>query len=273
MAESSKITEKALRKGLFLIAGPCVIESRACIMKVAEFLAGLRRETGVFVIFKASYDKANRTSIKGFRGPGMNDGLILLEEVRQRYGLPVLTDVHSPAEARRAGAFVDIVQIPAFLCRQTDLILAACDTPAWVNIKKGQFMAPWDMAKVVEKARSRRRGRIMLCERGSSFGYNNLVSDLRSIPVMRETGCPVVYDATHSVQAPGGKGDCSGGDRRFVPTLSRAAVAAGADGLFWEMHPRPDSAMSDGPNMLPLSEVKALLRSCLAIRKALGRKK
>lgn len=251
-------------KGLFLISGPCVMESLELLHEVAKTLKEIKDNTGATIIFKSSYDKANRTSLSGFRGPGLEKGLEWLKEIRETYGLPVLTDVHTEEEARVAGAVVDIIQIPAFLCRQTDMVLAACETPAWVNIKKGQFLAPWDMKKVVEKAKSVTE-RLLLTERGATFGYNMLVTDMRSIPTMKENGYPVIFDGTHSVQMPGGNGDSSGGDRRHVPTLSRAAVAAGADGLFWETHPSPDEAMSDGPNMLFLDQVESLFRCCSSI--------
>lgn len=253
-----------LKRGLFLISGPCVMESHDLLHLVAQEMVKVRESTGATVIFKSSYDKANRTSLTGFRGPGIEKGLTWLQEIRDTYGLPVLTDVHSPEEAEEAGQVADVIQIPAFLCRQTDMILRACRTPAFVNIKKGQFLAPWDMAKVVEKAKSV-SDRLLLTERGASFGYNMLVSDMRAIPTMQETGFPVVFDGTHSVQMPGGRGDSSGGDRRHVPTLSLAAVAAGADGLFWESHPDPDQGLSDGPNMLYLNDVLPLFEKCHAI--------
>jgi len=251
-------------KGLFLISGPCVMESLDLLHEVGETLKKIKDKTGATIIFKSSYDKANRTSLSGFRGPGLEKGLEWLKEIRETYGMPVLTDVHNEEEAKVAGEVVDIIQIPAFLCRQTDMVLAACSTPAWVNIKKGQFLAPWDMTKVVEKAKSI-SDRLLLTERGVSFGYNMLVTDMRSIPTMRENGFPVIFDGTHSVQMPGGRGDSSGGDRRHVPTLSRAAVAAGADGLFWETHPSPDDALSDGPNMLFLDQVEKQFNCCRSI--------
>ncbi len=259
-----------LRRRLFLIAGPCVIEDRELLFRVAEHLVGVRERTGAVVIFKSSYDKANRTSLKGFRGPGLEEGVGLLLEVRARFDLPVLSDVHTVEEAEYAGKRLDVIQIPAFLCRQTDLVLAACGTPAWVNIKKGQFLAPWDMARVAEKARAVKPEGVMLTERGVSFGYNTLVNDMRAIPILKENGCPVVFDGTHSVQQPGGRGDSSGGDRRYVAPLSKAAVAAGAHGLFWETHPDPDNAPSDGPNMLPLGEVEPLFRLCQEIHRVVS---
>lgn len=264
----TRLEMKDFADNLFLIAGPCVMESFSLMQEVAGELARLRDETGITAIFKASYDKANRTSLKGKRGPGIDEGMKMLDRIRRETGLPVLTDIHTEEEATIAGSVVDILQIPAFLCRQTDLVLAAAKTDAIVNIKKGQFLAPWDMKKVVEKARSENPRGILLTERGVSFGYNTLVSDMRSIPLMSENNCPVVYDATHSVQSPGGKGDSSGGDRRFVPVLSKAAIAAGADGLFWETHPNPDSAWSDGPNMIPLQDLSPLFRQCLKIWRA-----
>ncbi|MBF0198465.1 MAG: 3-deoxy-8-phosphooctulonate synthase [Planctomycetes bacterium] len=254
-----------LNKGLFLIAGPCVIESEDLLHEVAKKLVHIKEKTGATIIFKASYDKANRTSVSGFRGPGLKEGVELLKKIKSEYELPILTDVHSAEEATYAGEHVDIIQIPAFLCRQTDLILAACKTPAWVNIKKGQFLAPWDMKAVIGKAKSEKADKLLLTERGVSFGYNMLVTDFRAIPTLKENGYPVIYDGTHSVQMPGGKGDCSGGDRTQVPVLSRAAVAAGADGLFWETHPDPDKGMSDGPNMLFLDDVEALFETCRQI--------
>jgi 2-dehydro-3-deoxyphosphooctonate aldolase (KDO 8-P synthase) len=261
------LDKSAFEKGLFILSGPCVMESLELLHEVAKVLVQLREETGALVVFKSSYDKANRTSINGFRGPGLEKGLDWLSEIKDTYQLPVVTDVHSPEEARVAGQRVDMIQIPAFLCRQTDMVLAACETPAWVNIKKGQFLAPWDMEKVVEKAKTV-TDRILLTERGVSFGYNMLVSDMRSIPTMKKTGFPVIYDGTHSVQMPGGQGDRSGGDRSMVPTLSRAAVAAGAQGLFWETHPNPEVALSDGPNMLYLKDLIREFKICRDIYSA-----
>jgi 2-dehydro-3-deoxyphosphooctonate aldolase (KDO 8-P synthase) len=261
------LDKSTFEKGLFILSGPCVMESLELLHEVAKVLVQLREETGALVVFKSSYDKANRTSINGFRGPGLEKGLDWLSEIKDTYQLPVVTDVHSPEEARVAGQRVDMIQIPAFLCRQTDMVLAACETPAWVNIKKGQFLAPWDMEKVVEKAKTV-TDRILLTERGVSFGYNMLVSDMRSIPTMKKTGFPVIYDGTHSVQMPGGQGDRSGGDRSMVPTLSRAAVAAGAQGLFWETHPNPEVALSDGPNMLYLKDLIREFKICRDIYSA-----
>lgn len=259
----------------FLIAGPCVIESEALCLSIAERLCGIGEELGMPVIFKASFDKANRTSVSGFRGNGIEEGLRVLEKVRRETGLPVLTDVHLPDQCAAVAEVVDMLQTPAFLARQTDLIMAAAACGKPVNIKKAQFMAPADMAAVLGKARAAAEGagiaepQIMLCERGSSFGYNNLVVDMRGLVIMRELGAPVVFDATHSVQLPGGGGDRSLGQRQFVEPLARAAMAVGVDGLFMETHPDPDSALSDGPNMVPLGELAGLLRQIVAIA-ALG---
>lgn len=252
--------EAGLDRPLFLIAGPCVIESRELAMDTAAQLKALCAGLGIPFIFKASFDKANRSSLKSFRGLGMERGLEILAEVRARIGVPVLTDVHDAEEIGPVAAVVDVLQTPAFLCRQTDFIMAVAATGKPVNIKKGQFLSPWDMRNVVDKARAASgRDNIMVCERGASFGYNNLVSDMRSLAVMRETGCPVVFDATHSVQLPGGQGERSGGQREFVPVLARAAVAAGISGIFMETHPRPDEALSDGPNAWPLGRMRDLL--------------
>ena len=246
-----------------LIAGPCQIESRDHAMKIAEALAGDARKAGVPLIFKASYDKANRTSLKGGRGIGIEAGLEILADIRRELGCPVLTDVHTEAECAQAGEVVDVLQIPAFLCRQTDLLVAAARTGRAINVKKGQFLAPWDMANVAAKITDSGNRQVMLCERGASFGYNNLVSDMRSLAVMRDTGCPVVFDATHSVQLPGGAGGKSGGQREFVPVLARAAVAVGIAGIFMETHPDPDKALSDGPNAWPLGRMAELLETLL----------
>ncbi len=242
-----------------LIAGPCQIESRAHAFEVADELAAISRETGVPVIYKSSYDKANRTSAGAARGIGMAQGLEILAAVRERTGLAVLTDVHLPDHCAPVAAAVDVLQIPAFLCRQTDLLLAAGETGRAINVKKGQFLAPWDMANVVAKIESTGNRDILLCERGVSFGYNTLVSDLRALPIMARTGCPVVFDATHSVQQPGGQGSSSGGQREFAPVLARAALAVGVAAVFIETHPDPDRAPSDGPNMIPLVEMGALV--------------
>ncbi len=253
--------EVGIDRPFFLIAGPCVIESRELAMETATELKAICAELGIPFIYKSSFDKANRSSGKSFRGPGMAKGLEILAEVRESLGVPVLTDVHSIDEIAAVASVVDVLQTPAFLCRQTDFIeaVATCGKP--VNIKKGQFLAPGDMKNVVDKAKAANGGAdtIMVCERGASFGYNNLVSDMRSLAIMRETGCPVVYDATHSVQLPGGQGTVSGGQREFVPVLARAAMATGVAGLFMETHPTPETAMSDGPNAWPLPKMKALL--------------
>ncbi len=255
------------RSPLALLAGPCVIEDRALTVRIASRLVQLSRREGIPLVFKASYDKANRTSVEGFRGPGMEAGLDILKEIRERFDVPVVTDVHTAEEAEAAGRVVDMVQIPAFLCRQTDLVLAAADTGKVVNIKKGQFLAPEDMARVVEKVHSRGNRRVLLTERGASFGYRNLVADMRSLLIMRELGCPVVFDATHSVQRPGAGGTHSGGDGRWARPLARAAVATGCDALFIETHPDPAHALSDGPNMVPLREMRALWKEVSAIDK------
>jgi 2-dehydro-3-deoxyphosphooctonate aldolase (KDO 8-P synthase) len=250
---------------LFLIAGPCVIENEKSCLQVAAALKKTCAALGIFYVFKASFDKANRTSAKSFRGMGMETGLEILGKVRAKIGVPVLTDIHTEAQAAVVGEVVDILQIPAFLCRQTDLIEAAALTGQIVNLKKGQFLSPAEMGQVVEKARRAGAEKILLTERGTTFGYNNLVSDMRSIPIMKRFGCPVVFDATHSVQLPGGGGDKSSGQREFAPVLARAALAAGANGLFIETHPNPDKALSDGPNMIPLAEMPGLLRGLLKV--------
>jgi 2-dehydro-3-deoxyphosphooctonate aldolase (KDO 8-P synthase) len=255
--------EVGLDKPFFLISGPCVIESREMAFDTASRLRDICGELGIPFIYKSSYDKANRSSGKSYRGLGMEKGLEILAEVRDRVGVPVLTDVHTVEEIPAVAAVVDVLQTPAFLCRQTDFIHAVAASGKPVNIKKGQFLAPGDMKQVVAKAREAADGAdtIMVCERGVSFGYNNLVSDMRSLAIMRETGCPVVFDATHSVQLPGGQGTSSGGQREFVPVLARAAVAAGVAGLFMESHPDPANAMSDGPNAWPLDRMRALLET------------
>jgi 2-dehydro-3-deoxyphosphooctonate aldolase (KDO 8-P synthase) len=247
---------------LFLIAGPCVVESRQLQMDVAGELKAICADLGIPFIFKSSYDKANRTSLTSFRGPGMEEGLRVLSDVRKHVAVPVLTDVHAEDEIATAAAVVDVLQTPAFLCRHTDYIQAVARAGKPVNIKKGQFLAPEDMRRVVEKAKAASgTDNILVCERGASFGYHNLVSDMRSLAIMRDTGCPVVFDATHSVQLPGGQGSSSGGQREFVPVLARAAVAAGVAGLFMETHPDPDVALSDGPNAWPLGRMRALLET------------
>ncbi len=256
----------------FLIAGPCVIESERLALETAAQIAEITRACGMPYIFKSSYDKANRSSIDSFRGPGLREGLAVLRKVKEQVGIPVLTDVHTVEEARAAADVVDVLQIPAFLCRQTDLLVAAARTGRAVNVKKGQFLSPWEMGNVVKKLEDSGNRNILLTERGSSFGYHNLVVDMRSLPIMRRFGYPVVFDATHSVQLPGGAGTKSGGQREFVAPLACAAAGAGCDGFFMEVHPNPDSALSDGPNMVPLSELKALLERILRICDALDSK-
>ncbi len=253
--------EVGIDQPLFLIAGPCVIENQSLVVDTAGRLQELTGQLGMPFIFKASYDKANRSSASSFRGPGVEQGLKILAEVRRQLAVPVLTDVHEDSPLDEVASVVDVLQTPAFLCRQTNFIqrVAACGKP--VNIKKGQFLSPWEMGNVVDKARAAGNDAVLVCERGYSFGYHNLVSDMRSLAIMRSTGCPVVFDATHSVQLPGGRGDASGGQREFVPVLARAAVAAGIAGLFMETHPDPDKALSDGPNAWPLDRMKALLET------------
>jgi 2-dehydro-3-deoxyphosphooctonate aldolase (KDO 8-P synthase) len=265
--------EAGLDRPLFLIAGPCVVESRQLQMDTAGELRAVCAALEIPFIFKSSYDKANRSSGKSFRGPGMERGLEILADVRRTLGVPVLTDVHTEQEVEQVAAVVDVLQTPAFLCRQTDFIRAVASAGRPVNIKKGQFLAPWDMKNVVDKAREASgQDNIMVCERGASFGYNNLVSDMRSLAVMRETGCPVVFDATHSVQLPGGQGTSSGGQREFVPVLARAAVAAGVSGVFMETHPTPEKALSDGPNAWPLKHMRALLETLKELDSAVKRR-
>jgi 2-dehydro-3-deoxyphosphooctonate aldolase (KDO 8-P synthase) len=255
----------------FLIAGPCVIESEALVIEVAGRLKEMTTELNIPFIFKASFDKANRSSRSSFRGPGLEGGLKALAKVRDQIGVPVLTDVHEDTPLDEVAAVVDVLQTPAFLCRQTNFIVAACSQGKPVNIKKGQFLSPWEMQNVVDKARSTGNLQIMVCERGFSFGYNNLVSDMRALAVMRSTGCPVVFDATHSVQLPGGQGDSSGGQREFVPVLARAAVAAGIAGIFMETHPNPAKALSDGPNAWPLDRMRPLLGTLKELDSAVKR--
>lgn len=263
--------EAGLDRPFFLLAGPCVLEGEQMAIDIAGHLKEVTGELGIPYVFKASYDKANRTSGKSFRGPGMEEGLRILDEVRRQVGVPVITDVHTEAEVPAVAAVADILQTPAFLCRQTDFIRACAMSGKPVNIKKGQFLAPGDMKNVVEKARAAAEeaglstDRFLVCERGASFGYGNLVSDMRSLAIMRETDAPVVFDATHSVQLPGGNGTCSGGQRQFVPVLARAAVAVGVAGLFMETHPNPACALSDGPNAVPLERMKDLLTSLVEI--------
>ena len=257
---------------LFLIAGPCVIESEALAVESAQALARITARHGIGLVYKSSFDKANRTSHRSFRGPGLEAGLRILERVRREVGVPVITDVHEDTPIDEVASIVDVLQTPAFLCRQTNFIQSVARYGKPVNIKKGQFLAPWDMAHVADKARATGNEAIMLCERGASFGYNYLVSDMRSLAVMRRTGCPVVFDATHSVQMPGGQGARSGGQREFVPVLARAAVAAGVAGIFMETHPKPEEALSDGPNAWPLGRMDELIESLLAIDTAVKAK-
>ena len=250
---------------LTLIAGPCVIESRAHALETARALGEITEKAGIGLIYKSSFDKANRTSVDSPRGVGMAEGLAILAEVRETVGCPVLTDVHSPGQCAPTAESVDVLQIPAFLCRQTDLVIAAAETGRALNIKKGQFLAPWDMVNVVAKAESAGNHDLLLCERGASFGYNTLVSDMRSLPILAQTGYPVVFDATHSVQQPGGLGGRSGGQREFVPALARAAVAVGVAAVFMETHQDPDNAPSDGPNMVPIADMPELLARLVAL--------
>lgn len=257
--------EVGIDKPLFLIAGPCVIESEELALETAGYLKEMCEQLNIPFIYKSSFDKANRSSLSSYRGPGFEKGLMILEKVKSQIGVSVLTDVHEDTPLLEVSSVVDVLQTPAFLCRQTNFIqkVAAMNKP--VNIKKGQFLAPWEMKHVITKAKAQGNDQIMACERGASFGYNNLVSDMRSLAIMRETGCPVVYDATHSVQLPGGNNGVSGGQREFVPVLARAAVAAGISGIFMETHPDPDKALSDGPNSWPLAKMKQLLESLQAI--------
>ena len=258
--------EVGLDRPLFLIAGPCVVESRELQMDVAGHLKEITGKLGIPFVFKSSYDKANRSSGRSFRGPGMEQGLQILGEVRRKLGVPVLTDVHTAEEVKPAAGVVDVLQTPAFLCRQTDFIHAAASAGKPVNIKKGQFLSPQEMKNVVDKAREASgQDNILVCERGFSFGYGNLVSDMRSLAIMRNTGCPVVFDATHSVQLPGGQGTASGGQREFIPVLARAAVATGIAGLFMETHPEPEKALSDGPNAWPLDMMQELLETLVEL--------
>ena len=257
--------EVGLELPLFLIAGPCVIESEQLALDTAGELKVLAQDLGIPFIYKSSFDKANRSSAESFRGPGLEQGLQILQQVKSSIGVPVLTDVHEDTPLQEVASVVDVLQTPAFLCRQTNFIQHVARQGLPVNIKKGQFLAPWDMTHVVDKAMATGNQQIMVCERGVSFGYNNLVSDMRSLAVMRGTGCPVVYDATHSVQLPGGQGASSGGQREFVPVLARAAVAAGVSGLFMETHPQPDKALSDGPNAWPLPKMRQLLETLMEI--------
>jgi 2-dehydro-3-deoxyphosphooctonate aldolase (KDO 8-P synthase) len=254
---------------LIIVAGPCVIEDPSTTREIAVFLKNLVSRLELPLIFKASFDKANRTSLRSYRGPGLEKGLATLENIRNELGVPVLSDIHEIKQIEPASEVLDILQIPAFLCRQTDFLLAAARTGKTLNIKKGQFLAPWDVANIIEKIRSIGQQRIFLTDRGTMFGYNNLVADFRAVPIMQATGCPVIFDATHSVQLPGGAGQSSGGQREYAPTLAKAAVAAGADGIFLEVHPEPDKALCDGPNSLPLSELERLFTQLKAIRQAI----
>jgi len=258
-------------KPFFLIAGPCVIESEAMAVEVAGRLRDITAGLGIPFIYKSSFDKANRSSAKSFRGPGLEEGLRILEMVKQQIGVPVLTDVHENTPFDQVAAVVDVMQTPAFLCRQTNFITNVASQGKPVNIKKGQFLSPWEMVNVVEKARATGNSQIMVCERGFSFGYNNLVSDMRSLAILRSTGCPVVFDATHSAQLPGGQGSSSGGQRKFIPVLARAAIAAGVAGLFMETHPEPDKALSDGPNTWPLDMMDTLLGTLMELDEAVKR--
>lgn len=263
------MTNAASRAGsFFLIAGPCVMEDYDHTMSIAGELKRITDELEIPFIFKASYDKANRTSISSYRGPGIERGLDILHDVKQNFGVPVLTDVHTPEQAYMAGEVVDVIQIPAFLCRQTDMLVAAGETGRIVNVKKGQFLAPGDMKNAVNKVKSTGNHDIWLTERGASFGYNNLVVDFRGLAIMHELGTPVIFDATHSIQIPGGQGTCSGGNREYIPLMARAAAAAGYDGLFFETHPDPDNALCDGPNSIALKDMPALLANLKRIRAA-----
>jgi len=255
---------------LLLIGGPCVLESAALAEEVATTMKEICGRLGISYVFKASFDKANRTSLSSFRGPGMQGGLATLANIRASVGVPVISDIHDASQVEPAAKVLDILQIPAFLCRQTDLLVSAAKSGKVINVKKGQFVSPWDMKNAVEKIRGAGGTRTMLVERGASFGYNNLVVDMRSLPVMRGFGCPVIFDATHSVQLPGGAGGASSGQREFIAPLTRAAVAAGIDGIFMEIHPDPDHALCDGPNSIPLDQVEALLKSIVRIREAVS---
>lgn len=255
---------------LLLLAGPCVLESGELALDIAREMKAICSRLGISYVFKASFDKANRTSLSSFRGPGLENGLRQLGRIREEVGVPVVSDIHESNQMEMAADILDLIQIPAFLCRQTDLLVAAAKSGKAINLKKGQFVSPWDMEHAVEKIRDAGCDQLLLTERGASYGYNNLVVDMRSLPVMRGMGCPVVFDATHSVQLPGGAGGSSGGQREFIPPLARAAMGAGIDGLFMEVHPDPDKALCDGPNSWPLDQVEPLLRQLLAIRAAVG---
>ena len=253
-----------------LIAGPCVIESEEMVLSIAEQMKDITDRLEIPYTFKASFDKANRTSISGFRGPGIEEGLRILQKVKDTYNLPICTDIHEPWQAEKAAAVCDILQIPAFLCRQTDLLVAAAKTGKCINIKKAQFLAPWDMKNCVEKVRQSGNDNVMLCERGTTFGYNTLVVDMTGLRVMKDMGVPVIFDATHSVQKPGGNGTSTGGNRQYVEYLAKAAVSVGVDGLFMETHPDPDNAKSDGPNMVPLGEMEELLKKLQRVYEAVN---
>ncbi|MBF0503931.1 MAG: 3-deoxy-8-phosphooctulonate synthase [Candidatus Omnitrophica bacterium] len=274
MVRSIKINDKVTigaNKSLALIAGPCVIESAAGTLKIAEAIQKITIRLKIPFVFKASFDKANRTSIHSFRGPGLEEGLKILSSVKSKLGVPILSDVHDINQIKPAGEILDIIQIPAFLCRQTDLIVAAAKTGKTVNVKKGQFMAPWDIEGIIKKMQEAGSHKLLLTERGVSFGYNNLVSDFRALAIMRTFGYPVVFDATHSVQKPGGLGLSSGGESQYIPLLARCAVAAGVDAIFLETHPNPKRALSDGPNALPLKKLENLLKSLIAIDQVAGK--
>jgi 2-dehydro-3-deoxyphosphooctonate aldolase (KDO 8-P synthase) len=257
---------------LLLIAGPCVLESEELARETAAALKEIAARLSISFVFKSSFDKANRTSLDSYRGPGLAEGLKILARIRQEFNVPVISDIHETNQVQEASAVLDVLQIPAFLCRQTDLLVAAARSGKAINLKKGQFVSPWDMANAVNKIRAAGGRNLMLCERGFALGYNNLVVDMRSLPVLRSLGCPVIFDATHSVQLPGGAGGSSGGQREFIPTLARAAVAAGVDGLFMEVHPQPEKALCDGPNSMPLDRVETLLKMLLKIHAVVSEK-
>ena len=273
MAQKLLGFEVGIDRPLFLIAGPCVVEGETLQLEVAGTLKEITERLKIPFIFKSSYDKANRSSIKSYRGPGLEQGLKVLSEVKRQIGVPVLTDVHEDSPLAEVASVADVLQTPAFLCRQTNFIIAACSQGRPVNIKKGQFLSPWEMGNVVDKARSTGNNGILVCERGFSFGYQNLVVDMRSLAIMRSTGCPVVFDATHAVQLPGGRGSASGGEREHVPVLARAAVAAGVAGVFMETHPRPEQALSDGPNAWPLKHMEALLTTLIELDQVTKRRR
>ncbi len=266
LIDTEQLWEKIVEsRRLVLIAGPCVIENEALCLSIADNLSQKSKELGITYIFKASFDKANRTSLKSFRGPGIKDGLEVLKKVRDKFQIPILTDIHETYQAEIVSSVVDVIQIPAFLCRQTDLIAAAIKTGKIVNIKKGQFLSPTEMGQVIQKAEGLGGKKLIITERGTTFGYNNLVVDFRSIPIMKRFGYPIIFDATHSVQLPGGAGDRSGGQNEFAPTLAKSAIAAGADGLFFETHPEPKNALSDGANMVPLEKLPPLLNELVKL--------